>query len=155
VAFVFRLLDVGDKVTVALPWTAFLLMMGAATLLAAFLGALLMVLALPARTYREGQATLSPFYLLIMAPGMIVVSSRDAFAMKHALVPVLNATALFKSALRGEYPPGPVLVTYAVLAVCAAAVLVFAARLASREDVLLEPKLNLRQLITGRSGGRA
>lgn len=154
VLFVFRLLDVGTELTISIEPRAFLLMMGAAALLAALLAAVLMVLAIPARTYREGQATLNPFYLLTMVPGLIVVSSHDSFAMKHALVPVLNATALFKSALRGEYPTGPIVVTYLMLAACAAGVLVFASRLASREDVLLEPRMSLRELLTGRTGGR-
>lgn len=154
VAFVFRLLDLGDKLTISIEAKAFLAMMLAAALLAALLAAVLMILAIPARTYREGQASLNPFYLATMVPGMIVVSSHEPFGMKFALVPVLNATALFQSALRGEFPPGPFLVTYAVLAAAAAAAIVFAAKLAAREDVLLEPKMRLRELLTGRIGGR-
>jgi sodium transport system permease protein len=155
VAFVFRLLDLGDRMTISIEPRAFAAMMLAAALLAALLAAALMILAIPARTYREGQATLNPFYLLTMVPGMIVVSSHEPFGMSHALVPVLNATALFKSALRGEFPPVPFLVTYAVLAVAAALALLLASRLAAREDVLLEPKMKLRELLTGRIGGRS
>lgn len=154
VLFVFRLLDVGDQLAIEIAPKAFVLMMGAAALLAALLAAMLMILAIPARTYREGQATLNPFYLLTMIPGLIVVSSHGPFEMRHALVPVLNATALFKSALRGDYPVGPIATTYAVLTVSAAAVLWFASRLASREDILLEPRIRLRELLTGKTGGR-
>ncbi|MBZ0269112.1 ABC transporter permease subunit [bacterium] len=155
VAFVFRLLDIGDRLSISIEAKAFLAMMLAAALLAALLAAVLMILAIPARTYREGQASLNPFYLLTMVPGMIVVSSHEPFGMSHALVPVLNATALFKSALRGEFPPVPFLVTYAVLAFTAALAILFASRLAAREDVLLEPKMKLRELLTGRIGGRS
>ena len=82
----------------------------------------------------------------------IVSASRDPFHMKQALIPLLNSVALFKSALLGEFPPGPVLVTLLVLAVATAAALAFAARIVAREDVYLEPRMRLRELLTGRGG---
>ena len=85
-----HLLDAGDRLNISIEPRAFVFMMGAAALMAALLGAVLMVLAIPSRTYREGQATLSPFYLLTMVPGMIVVTSHASFGMTYALVPVLN-----------------------------------------------------------------
>lgn len=153
--FVLRLIDVGEEVQLGIDPGAFALVFLAAVLLAAFLAAVVMTLAIPACSYREGQAVLNPFYLLTMVPGLVVVSSSEPFGMSQALIPVLNATALFKSALRGEFPREPFLVTYLVLAVCVAAALMFAAHLASREDVLLEPRMSLRQLLTGKRGGRS
>ncbi len=153
--FVLRLLDAGDTVKVSIDLAQFGWIMLAAAFTAALLSAALMILAIPARTYREGQATLNPFYLLTMVPGLIVVSSREPFGLNHALVPVLNSTALFKSALRGEFPPVPFVVTYVVLAACTVLALMFAARLATREDVLLEPKMSLRALLFGKNGGKS
>lgn len=153
--FVLRLLDAGGEVRVGIDLVQFSLIMAAALLTAALLSALLMVLAITARTYREGQATLNPFYLLTMVPGLVVISSREPFGLSHALVPILNSTALFKSALRGEFPLLPFVVTYVVLGACTVATLAFAARLATREDVLLEPRVGLRKLLTGRSGGKS
>lgn len=155
VVFLFRLLDLGDTMNVAIEPTALLLMMAAAVLLSALLAAVLMVLVIPARTYREGQATLNPFFLLTMVPGLIVVSSHDSFDLGQAAIPVLNAVALFKSSLRGEFPPGPILMTFAVLALSAALALAFASRFATREDLLLEPRGSLRELLTGKMGGRS
>jgi ABC-type Na+ efflux pump permease subunit len=154
VGFVLRLLDVSDDVQIGIDPKTFGLVMLAAVLVAALLAAGLIILAIPSRTYREGQATLNPFYLLTMVPGLVVVSSREPFGLAYAFVPVLNATALFKSALRGEFPPLPFAVTYAVLAASAVGVLYLASRLASREDLLLEPRVRLRELLTGRMGGR-
>jgi hypothetical protein len=45
----------------------------------------------------------------------------------------------------------PVWVTYAVLAVTTAAALFVAARIAAREDVFLEPRFSLRDLVKGGS----
>lgn len=55
--------------------------------------------------------------------------------MREALVPVVNLVALFRSVLRGEYPPGPILAALGVLAGLAALALLAASRAGLREDV--------------------
>jgi len=155
VVFLFQLLDLGERVNVTLQVPALLLMLATATLLAALLAAVIMILAVPARTYREAQATLNPLFLLMMVPGLMVVSSNDPFGVRQAAIPVLNAVALFKSALQGDYPAVPVLLTLGVLAAGAALALSLASRVAAREDVLLDPQMSLRELLTGKPGGRS
>jgi sodium transport system permease protein len=147
--FVLRLVDLGEEIRIAIDPLSFLLVLGAAVLTAALLAAVFLVIAVPSRTYREGQAALSPAYLLAMVPGLVVGASSEPFGMAQAVVPVLNATALFEAVLEGRIEALPVAVTYGVLALATAAALAFAARLASREDVFLEPKLSLRSLLRG------
>ncbi len=147
--FVLELLDVGEEIRVSIDPLSFVLVSGAAVLTAAFLAAVFMIIAVPSRTYREGQAALSPAYLLAMVPGLVVGASREPFGLSQAFIPVLNACALFEAALLGPVDAAPVVVTFAVLAFVTLAALVVAARLVSREDAFLEPKLSLRRLLRG------
>lgn len=148
--FVLKLVDVGEEIQISLDPFACLLVFGAAILTAALLAALFMVIAVPSRTYREGQASLSPAYLLSAVPGLVIATSREPFGLHQAFVPVLNAAALFEAALQGDVDWLPVTVTFAVLAVSAAAAIALAARIAAREDVFLEPRFSLRDLISGK-----
>ena len=148
--FVLKLLDLGDQIQVDVGLRAIVLILVTAVLTAGFLAAALMVIAAPCRTYREGQAVLSPFYFLTFLPGVIVSASRDSFHLKQAAIPLLNSAALFKSVLEGEAPAGPIALTLAVLAVTTVAALAFASRIVGREDVYLDPQMTLRQLLTGK-----
>jgi sodium transport system permease protein len=153
--FLTNLMGAGEEIRVVVGPQAVLLIVVAATLTAGLLAAVFLVVAAPARTYREGQATLTPIYLLLMVPGMIVVFDRSPFGLGQATVPLLNAAALFKSVLRGETPAVPIAVTLAVLAAVTAAALAAAARLMTREGVYLDPRMTLRRLLTGRGGRSA
>ena len=123
-------------------------------LLAGFLSAVMMVVTTPAKTYREGQAMLTPVYVLTFLPGILVSVSREEFALRQAAIPLVNAVALFKSALVSEYPPLPILLTFAVLGLCTFLALKLAARIAAREDVYLDASVSLRELLTGKEGAR-
>jgi ABC-type Na+ efflux pump permease subunit len=147
--FVLQLIHLGDEIQVTIDPFSFLLMFVAAVLTAALLAAVFMVIAIPARTYREGQAALSPANLLAMVPGLVVGASREPFGLSQAFVPVLNSTALFEAVLEGKVEALPVAVTYLVLAVTTAAALFVAARIVARDDVFLEPRFSLRDLLKG------
>lgn len=149
--FVLRLVDAGDEIRIAIDPLSFVLMFVAAVLTAALLAAVFMVIAVPSKTYREGQAALSPANLLAMVPGLVVGASQEPFGLSQAFIPVLNATALFEAALEGSMAWSPVAVTFAVLALTTAAALFVAARIAAREDVFLEPRFSLRDLVKGGS----
>jgi len=148
--YLMNLLSLGSEVSLSVSLPAFLLIVVTALLTAGFLAALMMVIAIPSKTYREGQAMLTPFYFLTFIPGVIVSSSRDPFSLREAGIPLLNSVALFKSALLGEFPVLPIAVTLAVLAATTGLALTIASRLVAREEVFLDPKLTLRRLLTGR-----
>jgi sodium transport system permease protein len=144
--FVLKLLDV-EGVSLQVSPEAFLLIVVTALFTAAFLAAVLMVIAIPSKTYREGQAVLTPFYFATFIPGLMVSTSNDPFSLRQAAIPLLNSVALFKSALLGELPAGPILVTLAVLAAATGLALAVASRIVGREEVYLDPRVTLRGLL--------
>lgn len=144
--FVLRLLDTNREVVVQLEPAALGLILVGATLAAALYSAIVMIVAAPAKTHREGQAALGPIYLLTMVPALSVAMSREAFSMRDALIPMLNAGALFKSALKGEFPPGPIVVTLVVLVAATAAALAIAARIVSRDDVFVSSRFSWKEI---------
>jgi sodium transport system permease protein len=144
--FVLKLLDV-EGVSLQVSPEAFLLIVVTALFTAAFLAAVLMVIAIPSKTYREGQAVLTPFYFATFIPGLMVSTSNDPFSLRQAAIPLLNSVALFKSALLGELPAGPILVTLAVLASATGLALAVASRIVGREEVYLDPRVTLRGLL--------
>jgi sodium transport system permease protein len=123
--FVLSLLDV-EGVSLRVGPGAFFLIVVTALLTAGFLAAVLMVIAIPSKTHREGQAVLTPFYFATFVPGVIISTSSDPFSLRQAAIPLLNSVALFKSALLGELPAGPIAVTLGVLAVATGLALAFA-----------------------------
>jgi sodium transport system permease protein len=125
----------------------------AMVLLAVILGALMMVLAAPARTYREGQALLMPAYMIAAFSGMFVSFAGDQFTIREALIPVVNVAGLLKTVFRGEVPLIPALVTFAELIVLAVIGIGVAARLARTETLFFDENLNLRRLL--RLAGRS
>ena len=122
-------------------------------LLAVILGAVMMVLAAPARNYREGQALLMPAYMIAAFSGMFVSFAGDEFTAREALIPVVNVAALLKTVFRGEVPLIPALMTFAELIVLAVIGIGVAARLARTETLFFDDNLNLRRLfrLAGRS----
>ena len=103
-------------------------------------------IAIPSKTYREGQAVLTPFYFATFIPGLMVSTSNDPFSVRQAAIPLLNSVALFKSVLLGELPPAPIVVTLVVLAATTAIALSVASRIVGREEVFLDPRVTLRGL---------
>lgn len=144
---------VAEKIAVTVSPGAVALILVTALLTASLVASVLMVLAAPARTYREGQAMLTPAYLVILVPGLVISFRRGAFDLEQAGIPILNSVALFKSVLRGEFPPGPILLTLAVLAAASVAALLVASRLVAREEVWFDPTMTLRRMLTRREGG--
>jgi ABC-type Na+ efflux pump permease subunit len=112
-----------------------------------------MVLAAPASSYREGQALLMPAYLVAAFSGMFVSFAGDEFAVRQALIPVVNVAALLKTTFRGEIPFVPTLITFVELVALGAVGIAVAARLARTETLFFDDNLNLRRLfrLAGRS----
>ena len=78
------------------------LILGAA-LLALFLAAGMMILASFARTFKEGQSMVGPFYIAIIMPIMFMQGSAQEFTTQTAMIPVLNVAMMFREAIGGVY----------------------------------------------------
>ena len=105
--------------------------------LAVFISAAMMSLALLAREFKEASNYLSPFFLLILAPAMLAAAAGVELEGAVVLVPVANATLLFKNLLMDTATWAQALGTFASTAVAAALALRLATWVFGREDVVL------------------
>jgi sodium transport system permease protein len=111
--------------------------LGAAVLLALFLGAVLCAVALFARSFKEGQSYLGPVLLLVVAPGVASAVPDITLTPLLSVTPLLNLALLLRETLEERLDGrflGLVLVS-SVLYTCLA--ILAASRLIRRETVLL------------------
>ena len=104
--------------------------------LAVFISAAMMSLALLAREFKEASNYLSPFFLLILAPAMLVAAAGVELEGAVILVPVANATLLFKNLLMSTATWPQALGTFASTAAAAVLALRLATWVFGREDVV-------------------
>jgi len=124
-----------------------ILILLAALLVASFLAAAMMVVAVPCRNYREGQSALMPLFLVPALSGLVVATQGDSFPTWLALVPVVNVAALVRESLRGALDLGMAAMSLGSLALLTVLTLALAARVGRREDILFDANLTLRRLL--------
>jgi sodium transport system permease protein len=144
--FLLQLIPSTTEIWIDVEPAAFFIILAASVLAGAFFAAIFMVAASSAKTYREGQSALLPYYFSSIILGLTTATTRDALTMKQALIPVVNVVSLFKSVLRGEYPVGPILTVFVVLGALAAAAILFASRIGAREDAPWGTRLKIWRL---------
>jgi sodium transport system permease protein len=74
-----------------------------AALLALFVSAGMMILASFARSYKEGQSMVSPFYVALIIPIMFLQTPGIEFTPRIALIPVANVMMMMREAIQGIY----------------------------------------------------
>lgn len=109
----------------------------AALLLAGFIGAGMMIFAAFARTFKEGQAMVMPFYLVILLPIVFLQAPGIHFSAPLACVPVVNVTLMLREAVSGSFHALPIAITVGVSLVLIALCLRVAAFILKFEDVVL------------------
>ncbi|MFC1571961.1 ABC transporter permease subunit [Candidatus Eisenbacteria bacterium] len=150
---VLKLVDLGDSVQFTLPLVNVLLMVLAALLTASLLASVMMLVSLPAKTYREGQAALTPVFMITLAVAFVAITHQGGFTVLHALIPLINVVGLLRALLAGDPPLVPMLITFGVLLVVAASAMRLAARKAAHEGAFFDQELTLRKLLRHRGGG--
>jgi sodium transport system permease protein len=145
------ILGLQSKISVAMEWAPLIVGALAVVIFAVAVSAVMILVALPARSYREGQAALSPVYLVSAVGAMLSVTGSDAIDYGQAMVPVLNVAALLRTTLRGELPLGPALLALSTLLVLAVFCVGLASRALRDEDVYFESAPSLRALLRRRS----
>ena len=75
----------------------------AALLLAGFVAAGMMVFASFARTFKEGQAMIMPFYMLTIVPIVFLQVPGTKFTLPLACMPIANVTMMVREALSGVF----------------------------------------------------
>ena len=106
-------------------------------LLGLFVAAGMMVFAVFARNFKEGQAAITPFYMVILLPAILLQSPDLVLTERLALVPVVNVVLLLRAAIQGSVPLVAGGITLASMAVTVAFAVMFAQWVMRREDVLL------------------
>ena len=128
--------DQAEAMGIALPLEAIPVMLAIAVLLALLFAALMMVLAVFARTFKEGQAMVVPAYYLALIPALVGSSPDRGLTPSVALVPVANVALGLKDAILGRSEPGLLLLAFAVNLACVVLALWLARALLLREEVV-------------------
>lgn len=109
----------------------------ASLLLAGFVAAGMMIFASFARTLKEGQAMITPFYMLTIVPIIFLQVPGIKFTLPLACVPIVNVTLMVREALSGVFHWLQIGVTVASSLLVIALCLRLATFLLQFEDVVL------------------
>jgi ABC-type Na+ efflux pump permease subunit len=109
----------------------------AAVLLAGFVAAGMMLFASFARTFKEGQAMITPFYMLTIVPIVFLEAPGTKFTLPMACAPIVNVTMMVREALSGVFHWPQIGLTVASSLLAIALCLRFATFLLQFEDVVL------------------
>ena len=134
-----RLIPLGQRpgVSLEMPWEAIPLLLIGAALLALFAAAGMMILASFARTFREGQALVSPFFMLFMLPVVFIQGPSQDFTTPVAFIPVVNVAMMFREAVGGAYNWPLITITILVESLCILLALKLASSILRYEDFVL------------------
>jgi ABC-type Na+ efflux pump permease subunit len=127
----------GESLEFSVPLGALPVMAAAAVLLAGFVAAGMMVFAAFARTFKEGQAMITPFYLLIMLPAIFLQVPGLEFSFVLAAIPVINVTMMVREAISGTFHWPQIVLTTGVSIAVIAAWLRLATVILRFEDVMI------------------
>ena len=127
--------DRAQEIGLSLPLDVVPLMLAVAVLLALLFAALMMVLAAFARTFKEGQAMVTPAFYLAMAPMLLGSSLDRTLTPTLALLPVANVSLGLKDALMGRGDPSLLMLAFAVNVAIVVACLFLARTLVENEEV--------------------
>jgi len=104
--------------------------------LCAFFAAVLLSLSIFARSYKEAQSIIMPFYFLIIIPVMIGLFPGIYLNIFTAFIPVLNVSLATKEIISGTIKIALLLEVYFSLFILAALSLIFCSWWFKREDVI-------------------
>lgn len=128
--------DRAAELAQGLPLQAVPVMLAVSVLLALLFAALMMVLAAFARTFKEGQAMVTPAYYLALAPLLLGSSPDRSLTPALALVPVANVTLGLKDAILARGDAALLVTAFAVNAALVVICLLLARSLIVREEVV-------------------
>ncbi len=104
--------------------------------LSMFFAALLLMLSVYARSYKEAMSIVSPLMIVVVVPAALALAPGSRLTLVTALVPVLNVSLATREILAGTAEPGLVALVFVSLAVLAAVSLWACTRWFAREDIV-------------------
>jgi sodium transport system permease protein len=131
-------MDTSDARTLQLNlgWVSVVAVFLMALPLAVLFSALLMTIALFAKSYKEAQSYLTPMTFLIVIPAIASVMPGVELTPKLAVIPILNTSLVCKEIISGTYHWGSIALIFASTCVYAAIALFLAIKMFQRESVL-------------------
>ncbi|MBI5405024.1 MAG: ABC transporter permease, partial [Candidatus Kerfeldbacteria bacterium] len=126
-----------DQLAINLAWPTLLLMLLIGVILAIMFSGLLLSVAIFAKSYKEAQNYISPFYLLAVLP-VSIANSLPGFkpTLPMFLVPGMNAVFVLKEVLVGTFDAAHITVTLVSLVVAAGIGIIAATKIYSKESIL-------------------
>ncbi len=124
-----------DMEKVGLGFDTIAVILAGAVLLAAFFSAAMMLVAFLAKSFKEGQAYVSPIYLVSLVPFIVLSDPEMQLTLSTAFVPLVNVALMFRGALSGDADALLVAITLGVSLALSVLALWMAARVIGREDV--------------------
>jgi sodium transport system permease protein len=104
--------------------------------LSVLFSALLMTIALFAKTYKEAQSYLTPLTFVVVIPAIASVLPGVELTPKLALIPILNTSLICKEIITGRYHWNSIALIFASTCVYAGAAIFLAVKTFQRESVL-------------------
>jgi len=103
---------------------------------AVLFAALLLAIALFAKSYKEAQSYVSPMIILVIMPAVIGMLPGIELSVKTALIPILNLSLVCKEMLSGVWNWHYIALIFGSSCLYAGIALAFAVRMFNREDVM-------------------
>ena len=127
----------GDKVLqMNLGWVSIVAVFLMALPLSVLFSALLMTIALFAKTYKEAQSYLTPMTFVVVIPAVASLMPGVELTPKLALIPILNTSLICKEIITGTYHWNSIALIFASTCVYAAVAIFLAVKTFQRESVL-------------------
>src|SRR5229473_5916130 len=127
----------GDKVLqMNLGWVSIVAVFLMALPLSVLFSALLMTIALFAKTYKEAQSYLTPMTFVVVIPAVASLMPGVELTPKLSLIPILNVSLLCKELVAGTYHWNFIAIIFSSSCVYAAFALFLAIKMFQRESVL-------------------
>jgi len=92
-----------EAITFSIPWMAVPVMLAGAVALALFFAAAMMILASFARSFKDGQAMVTPVYWLVFLPLLLGDQSDTTLTLETSLIPVANVAMMIRDAMGGVF----------------------------------------------------
>lgn len=129
--------DAADAAQGGIPLAALPFVGLGVALLGLFVAAAMLVFAVFARNFKEGQSMITPVYVVIFIPAFFVQSPDLEFTPGLAAIPVVNVAMLIREAITGSVPPVAGGIALATMSLCVVGAVAFAQWVMRREEVLL------------------
>lgn len=126
----------GVELSFRVPLAAIPLLLAGSLVLAGSIAAAMMIFAVFARTFKEGQAMVTPIYIATFLPVLFLTREGLELTTGLAFLPVVNVAMMVREAIRGSFPVLPIVVVMVTQAVVIALLLRLAAVILRAEDVL-------------------